>query len=142
GNHDAGSGRPVTTEADGTMRLYTGQHQFYAGIDLHARSLYAHVLDERGRTVLDRDLPASPDAFLAASNPARDALAAPAVCMSACRSSSVNDPSSSPTSRPPTASSTPRPSRRSSPTPATGPPTSPTASTTRAPGSASRPTWA
>src|SRR5437762_5767996 len=45
GNHDAGSGRPVTTEAHGTMRLYTGQHQFYAGIDLHARSLYAHVLD-------------------------------------------------------------------------------------------------
>jgi hypothetical protein len=46
------------------MRLYTGQHRFYAGIDLHARSLYAHVLDDRGRTVLDRDLPAAPDAFL------------------------------------------------------------------------------
>lgn len=46
------------------MRLSTGQHRFYAGIDLHARSLYADVLDERGRTVLDRDLPASPEAFL------------------------------------------------------------------------------
>ena len=49
GNHDAGSGRPVTTEADGSMRLDAGQHQFYAGIDLRARSLYAHVLDQRGR---------------------------------------------------------------------------------------------
>ncbi len=81
GNHDAGSGRPVTTEADGTMRLYTGQHQFYAGIDLHARSLYAHVLDQRGRTVLDRDLPASPDAFLDAVKPFRKGLVVGAECM-------------------------------------------------------------
>jgi transposase len=63
------------------MRLYTGQHRFYAGIDLHARSLYAHVLDERGRTVLDRDLPASPDAFLEAVKPFRDGLVVGAECM-------------------------------------------------------------
>jgi len=63
------------------MRLYTGQHRFYAGIDLHARSLYAHVLDERGRTVLDRDLPASPDAFLEAVQPFRDGLVVGAECM-------------------------------------------------------------
>lgn len=63
------------------MRLYTGQHRFYAGIDLHARSLYAHVLDERGRTVLDRDLPASPDAFLDAVKPFRDGLVVGAECM-------------------------------------------------------------
>ena len=63
------------------MRLYTGQHRFYAGIDLHARSLYAHVLDERGRTVFDRDLPASPDAFLDAVKPYRDGLVVGAECM-------------------------------------------------------------
>jgi transposase len=63
------------------MRLYTGQHRFYAGIDLHARSLYAHVLDERGRTVLDRNLPASPDAFLDAVKPFRDGLVVGAECM-------------------------------------------------------------
>jgi transposase len=63
------------------MRLYTRQHQFYAGIDLHARSLYAHVLDQRGRTVLDRDLPASPDAFLDAMKPFRDGLVVGAECM-------------------------------------------------------------
>jgi hypothetical protein len=39
------------------MRFYTGQHQFYGGVDLHARTMYTHVLDARGRTVLDRDLP-------------------------------------------------------------------------------------
>jgi transposase len=63
------------------VRLYTGQHRFYAGIDLHARSLYAHVLDDRGRTVLDRDLPASPDAFLDAVQPFRDGLVVGAECL-------------------------------------------------------------
>ena len=57
GNHDVGSGWPVTTGVEDSRRLYTGRHWFHAGIDLHARSLYAHVMDERGRTVLDRKLP-------------------------------------------------------------------------------------
>ena len=45
GNHDAGSGRPVATEAK--MRTYNQQHRFYAGVDLHARSMFTHVLDSR-----------------------------------------------------------------------------------------------
>ena len=56
------------------MRCYNQPHQFYCGVDLHARSLYAHVLDARGKTVLDRDLPASPAAFLDAVQPFRDGL--------------------------------------------------------------------
>src|SRR4051812_10857740 len=72
---------PSPRRQDGPTRLYAGQHRFYAGIDPHARSLYAHVLDERGRTVLDRDLPASPDAFLDAVKPFRDGLAVGAGCM-------------------------------------------------------------
>jgi len=81
GNHDAGSGRPVTKEADETMRRYTGQHRFYAGVDLHARSLFTHVLDDRGQTVFERDLPASPAAFLDAVRPFRDGLVVGAECM-------------------------------------------------------------
>jgi len=30
------------------MRFYTSQHQFYAGIDLHARSMHMCVLDAGG----------------------------------------------------------------------------------------------
>lgn len=30
------------------MRLYNTQHQFYCGIDLHANSLYACVIDSAG----------------------------------------------------------------------------------------------
>jgi len=41
-NHEAGSGRPVTTEAM-DMRCYTNPHRFYAGVDLHARTMYVHV---------------------------------------------------------------------------------------------------
>ena len=27
------------------MSYYTGQYRFYAGVDLHARTMYTHVLD-------------------------------------------------------------------------------------------------
>jgi transposase len=80
GNHEAGSGRPVTTEAF-DMRCYTGQHRFYAGIDLHARSMYIHILDHQGKTVLERELPAEPQAFLDAMKPFRDGLVVGCECM-------------------------------------------------------------
>src|SRR5579872_6894292 len=73
GNHDAGSGRPVATEGV-PMRLYNQPHAFYAGVDLHARTMYTHVLDDRGRTVFERDLPACPEAFLDAVQPFRKGL--------------------------------------------------------------------
>lgn len=53
------------------MRCYSQRHAFYAGIDLHARSMFTHVLDHDGRTVFERDLPADPDAFLDAVKPFR-----------------------------------------------------------------------
>ena len=56
------------------MRFYTQQHRFYAGGDLHARTLYLHVLDADGRTCFDRNLPARPDSFLEAIQPFRDGL--------------------------------------------------------------------
>ena len=35
------------------MRFYTGQHRYYCGIDLHARTMYVCVLDhENGKVVL------------------------------------------------------------------------------------------
>jgi hypothetical protein len=42
------------------MRCYTGQHRFYAVVDLHARSLFLHVLVDKGKTVFEKDLPAAP----------------------------------------------------------------------------------
>jgi len=63
------------------MRCYSGQHRFYAGVDLHARSMYIHILDHQGKTVLERNLPAEPDAFLEAVKPFRDDLVVGAECM-------------------------------------------------------------
>src|SRR5215217_8527162 len=43
--------------------------------------MYTHVLDHQGRTVLERDLPAAPDAFLDAVAPFRPGLVVGAECM-------------------------------------------------------------
>ena len=53
------------------MRCYKGQHQFYCGVDLHARSMYLCVLDSQGTIMLHRNLPAEPKAFLKALTPFR-----------------------------------------------------------------------
>src|ERR1017187_3871569 len=47
----------------GPMRFYNQPHAFYAGIDLHARSTFTHILDHAGKTVLERDLPSNLDSF-------------------------------------------------------------------------------
>lgn len=40
------------------MRFYTGQNQYYCGIDLHARSLSLCILNQAREVPLHRDFPA------------------------------------------------------------------------------------
>jgi len=43
------------------MRFYTGQHRYYCGIDLHARTMYVCILDhEDGKVVLHRNMRCAP----------------------------------------------------------------------------------
>ncbi len=63
------------------MRFYTEQHQFYCGIDLHARSLYVCILDQAGDVQVHRNLSATPEAFLQVIAPYRQDLAVAAECM-------------------------------------------------------------
>jgi hypothetical protein len=63
------------------MRLYKEQHRCYAGVDLHARSLFTHILDHQGRTVCEQNLPAAPDQFLQAVKPFRKGLVVGCECM-------------------------------------------------------------
>jgi transposase len=63
------------------MRCYQQQHRFYVGVDLHARTMFTHVLDADGTTVFEKDLPADPEAFLAAIQPFRPDLVVGAECM-------------------------------------------------------------
>jgi transposase len=64
-----------------TMRCYAGRHRFYCGVDLHARTMFTHVLDADGQTVFERDLPTDPGAFLDALAPFRPDLVVGCECM-------------------------------------------------------------
>ena len=63
------------------MRFYTTQHQFYCGIDLHARSMYVCVLSHDGEIVLHRNMKAAPEAFLKAVAPYREGLVVAVECI-------------------------------------------------------------
>src|SRR4051812_41243458 len=63
------------------MRFYDRQHRFYAGIDLHARTMHLCVLDSSGTVVCDVNLPCRPDAFLAAIAPYRSDVIVGVECM-------------------------------------------------------------
>ena len=63
------------------MRFYKHTHAFYAGVDLHARSMFTHILDHEGKTVFEANLPASPDAFRNAIAPYRAGLVVGCECM-------------------------------------------------------------
>jgi transposase len=55
--------------------------RFYAGVDLHARSLFLVVLDRDGDERLARKLTAAPEPFLRAVAPFRDGLVVGCECM-------------------------------------------------------------
>ena len=63
------------------MRFYTRQHQFYCGIDLHARSMYVCILGHDGEILVQRNLPARPDRFLKVIQPYREDLVVAVECM-------------------------------------------------------------
>jgi transposase len=63
------------------MRFYTQQHQFYCGIDLHARTMYVCILNGDGAILLHRNMKAAPEPFLKAIAPYREDLVVCAECV-------------------------------------------------------------
>ena len=45
------------------MRFYTKAHQWYCGIDLHARTMYVCILDRDGEVMLHRNMKTTPYAY-------------------------------------------------------------------------------
>ncbi len=43
------------------MKFYTEQHQYYCGVDLHARSMHVCILNQAGEFLVHRGIPATPD---------------------------------------------------------------------------------
>ncbi len=63
------------------MRFYTQQHQFYCGIDLHARTMYLCILNQDGEILLHRNMPTGPEPFLKAIAPYREDLVVCVECI-------------------------------------------------------------
>ncbi len=63
------------------MRFYNQPHNFYCGIDLHARSMYLCIRDQTVAIVLHQNLVAQPDHFLKAIEPYRGDLVVGCECM-------------------------------------------------------------
>src|SRR5262249_8383607 len=63
------------------MRFYTKQHQFYCGIDLHARSMDVCLLSQDGAILLHRTMQAAPAPCLKAVAPYRDGLVVAVECL-------------------------------------------------------------
>jgi hypothetical protein len=63
------------------MRFYTKQHQYYCGIDLHARSMYLCILNQQGEILLHKNMEASPEAFLRVMAPYREDLVVAIECI-------------------------------------------------------------
>ena len=62
------------------MRSSTNQHQFYCGIDLHARSMYICLLSHDG-DILVHKMKAAPEPFLKAVAPYREGLVVAVECL-------------------------------------------------------------
>jgi len=63
------------------VRFLTQTAASYVGVDLHARTLYACVLDQAGTVRLSKGLPARPEPFLAAIAPFRPDLLVGCECV-------------------------------------------------------------
>ena len=72
----------ATHERGGDLRrFYTNQHQYYCGIDLHARSMYVCIVNHDGEILVHRHMKAAPEPFLKAVAPYRDGLVVAVECL-------------------------------------------------------------
>ena len=63
------------------MKFYTGHHKFYCGVDLHARTMFLCVLDQRGYPLLERNIKTDPEVFLKNIAPYREDVVVAVECM-------------------------------------------------------------
>ena len=63
-----------------TMTFYTKEHKHYCGIDLHAKTMYLCILDNKGAVLLHRNIKTDREAFLKAIRKYRDDLVVAVEC--------------------------------------------------------------
>lgn len=63
------------------MNFYNVQHQYYCGIDLHAKSMYLCILDNEGKKLVHRNIRTEPGYFLKVLEPYREDVVVGVECM-------------------------------------------------------------
>jgi len=63
------------------MRFYTKQHEFYCGIDLHAKTMYLCIINQEGAILLHRNMRTDPEVFLRAIAPYRQDIVVAVECI-------------------------------------------------------------
>ena len=63
------------------MKFYTKTHQYYCGIDLHARNLYVCILDSEANICVHKNINASPEPLLKLIQPYRHDMVLGVECM-------------------------------------------------------------
>ena len=63
------------------MRFYTKHHQFYCGIDLHARTMYVCIMDHEGTILTHRNMPATAETLADVLQPYREDLVLAVECI-------------------------------------------------------------
>ncbi len=63
------------------MRFYNQEHDYYCGIDLHARILYVCIIDAKGNKVLHKKINADRDELLDLLEPFQDKVVVGVECM-------------------------------------------------------------
>ena len=63
------------------MKFYSKQHKYYCGVDLHARSLYVCIIDQKGVIVKHKNIEATPEALLSTIKKYRKDIVVAVECM-------------------------------------------------------------
>ena len=63
------------------MRFYTQQHQFYCGIDLHARSMYVCIMDNEGKVLTHKNMAATAEDLIGVIEPYRSDVVLAVECI-------------------------------------------------------------
>ena len=63
------------------MRFYTKQHQYYCGIDLHAKTMYVCVIDKEGEIRVHRNMRTCREGFLKVIEPFREDVCVAVECV-------------------------------------------------------------
>lgn len=63
------------------MTYYTGQHQYYCGVDLHARTMYLCIVNQADEIVYHKEIPTKADLFLDKLAPYREDVVVSVECL-------------------------------------------------------------